>query len=657
MPRPARPGCRRGIALGGAAALALGLAMEPSVASAQDLQAPGFLLHRFTPATPGSDWFVLESLDFRGNLRPSVRAGFDWSQKPFVMKDATSLDAGYIVERQMFMHLGIGLNLAHRARVAVDLPIAVDQKGTGSPPINGIVYPGPGGGEVGDVRATLDLRLFGEYGDPFNLAVGTHVFFPTASGQYTSDAIVRAMPRLMMAGKAGLFSYAVNFAFLSRDQIAEEWFGGYGIGHELFGGAALGVSPVPAVMLGAELSAFTKVTDGDILKKRSTPAEVLFGAHFLVADQLRIGLGAGPGISPSKGSPEVRFLARIAWSPPIAPPDGDGDGILDAADACPTVPGPRTDDPTKNGCPLPPDRDRDGINDSDDACPDDPGIANDNRAMNGCPAPRDRDSDGVFDPTDACPDTAGVKTDDPKTNGCPPPPPDADKDGILDADDACPEKFGEKSDNPKTTGCPDGDGDGVRDPEDACPSAAGPANTDIAKNGCPLARVEKGQVRITEQVQFKSGSAVILPASNTLLEAVAKILKDNPDIKKVRIEGHTDNRGGKRMNKTLSSKRAASVARWLTTKGGVEKARLTSVGHGMDRPIGDNDSDIGRQSNRRVEFHIVDPSPDALESKPADPPKRSGTTPPGATPSGTSPGATPAGTTPTPGGAKPGTPN
>ena len=118
------------------------------------------------------------------------------------------------------------------------------------------------------------------------------------------------------------------------------------------------------------------------------------------------------------------------------------------------------------------------------------------------------------------------------------------------------------------------------------------------------ARVEQGQVRILEQVKFKTGSATILPESDAVLDAVAKVLKEHTEIKAVRVEGHTDNRGGKAMNKKLSTKRAASVATWLITKGGMERAGITSQGFGRGRSIGDNRTEEGRRDNRRVEFHI-----------------------------------------------------
>ena len=589
-------------------------------AEAQQLRLRGLQLDSFTPATPGSDWFVLESLDFRGKARPAFRVGFDFVHKPFVYEDAAGDEVGAIVERQISLNVGVGLVLADRLKLSVDLPIYVNQTGEDNVAIGNIIYPGPSSSALGDIRATADLRLAGEYGSPFSMAIGAHVFFPTGKeADYTSDGVVRVMPRLMMAGDAGLFAWAMNVGAHFRDEITDQVFQGVGVGHQLTFGLAAGIKPVPQALIGAELVGMTDLVHDDFLEKRATPLELLFGARFVIADQVRIGVGAGPGLTNAIGTPVVRVLARLEWFPGVTPADRDADGIPDDTDACPDTPGVRTGDAATNGCPPPPpDRDRDGILDTEDACPDDAGERTNNPATNGCPPPKDRDGDGVFDPTDACPDQPGDKTDDPQTNGCPPP--DRDKDGVLDREDACPDKAGEKSDDPKTSGCPDTDKDGIKDPEDACPEVAGARDPDPKKNGCPLARVEKGQVRIIEQIKFKTGSATILPESYPILEAVAKIMKENPEqTRKVRIEGHTDNRGGKAMNKRLSTRRAAAVMKWLTARGGIEKARLTSVGHGMDRPIEDNSTEDGRRENRRSEFHIVDPPPTDAPAAPAAP--------------------------------------
>ena len=89
-----------------------------------------------------------------------------------------------------------------------------------------------------------------------------------------------------------------------------------------------------------------------------------------------------------------------------------------------------------------------------------------------------------------------------------------------------------------------------------------------------------------------------------MLPEIVQLLKANPTIKKMMIEGHTDNRGAAAMNLDLSKRRAASVKSWLMQHG-IEPGRLDSEGYGMTRPIQTNDTNEGRQANRRVEFKIT----------------------------------------------------
>jgi OmpA-OmpF porin, OOP family len=570
----------------------------------------GFALNRFNPSGGGSDWFTLESLDLRGQLRPALGLSFDFAHKPLVLYNADGEEVASIVERQIFLHVGAALNLAGRLRLGLSFPVAVNQLGE-EQRVNGITYLGPSGAAAGDLRAAADVRLLGEYGDPFRLAIGLEAFFPTGSqAAYTGDGLVRVAPRLLAAGDAGMVAYALRVGFQTRTTIEADQFQGVAFGNELTGAVAVGLRPTPNFLFGPELHGSSVVTKGSFFQQRATPLEVIIGAHLVVADDWRFSVGGAPGLTQGIGSPQVRMLARLEYFPAVPPPDRDGDGILDPDDACPDTPGIRTGDPRTHGCPPPPpppDRDGDGIIDSEDACPDEPGVRTGDPKTHGCPPPKDRDGDGIMDPDDACPDEPGEPTGDPKTHGCPPP--DRDKDGVLDRDDACPDQPGLKTGDPKTHGCPDSDGDGIPDPEDACPQQPGPRDPDPKKHGCPVARVEKGQIRILDQVKFKSGSAVILPESDGILEAVANVLRENPEIKKVRVEGHTDNRGGRAFNKRLSDRRAASVVKWLTTRGGIERSRLTSQGFGFDRPIATNRTEEGRQENRRVEFHIVDPPP------------------------------------------------
>jgi outer membrane protein OmpA-like peptidoglycan-associated protein len=89
-----------------------------------------------------------------------------------------------------------------------------------------------------------------------------------------------------------------------------------------------------------------------------------------------------------------------------------------------------------------------------------------------------------------------------------------------------------------------------------------------------------------------------------MLQEIANLLRVNPSISRMSIEGHTDDRGDASMNKRLSQDRASSVMIWLSSRG-VDADRLEAHGFGQERPIDANSSEAGRQANRRVEFKIV----------------------------------------------------
>ena len=109
---------------------------------------------------------------------------------------------------------------------------------------------------------------------------------------------------------------------------------------------------------------------------------------------------------------------------------------------------------------------------------------------------------------------------------------------------------------------------------------------------------------ILDKVFFRTGKATILKKSYSLLNAVAQTLQDNPQIKLVEVQGHTDSDGKDDYNLDLSNRRAASVMNYLTAYG-VDKARLQSKGYGETTPIETNDTDAGKAKNRRVEFKIL----------------------------------------------------
>jgi len=563
-----RPGLATSIVV--AAGLLLG---APSIAAAQT---EGFALNRFDPSERGSEWFVLESLQFDGESKWALGLVGDWAYKPLVLYEDGDEQAA-LVEDQLFVHLGGSVILEDSVRLSVSVPLALVVDGE-DVTVNGTPFGVDTGAAFGDVGLGVDARFFGKNRDPLRLGAGLGLHVPTGSRDaFTGDGSTRIVPRLVVAGDSGQLAYSGKVALDIRTQGDD--FAGEPFGSELQFAAAIGVRLLDEkLLLGPELSGATGVSEGDaVFARPTTPLELVLGGHYQLSDDWRIGAGAGPGLTRGLGTPALRVLASIEWSPAeeqvVAPKDEDGDGIVDTEDACPTVAGVATSDPKTNGCPAPQDSDGDGIVDTADACPSEAGVATSDPKTNGCPLPKDSDGDGIVDVEDACPTVAGTKTSDPKTNGCPPP--------------------------------KDTDGDGIFDPEDACPDQRGERSADPRKNGCPRALVEKGQIKILERIEFDTGKATIRGESDGVLQAVLKILSEHPEITKLRVEGHTDNQGTQGMNLVLSRNRAAAVVKWLVDHG-VDKQRLTSQGFGQSKPIDSNDTEAGKQNNRRVEFHIVE---------------------------------------------------
>ena len=109
---------------------------------------------------------------------------------------------------------------------------------------------------------------------------------------------------------------------------------------------------------------------------------------------------------------------------------------------------------------------------------------------------------------------------------------------------------------------------------------------------------EQGHVAV--YINFDTGKADISPDSKAIIDEIAQVLNDEPDLK-LRIEGHTDNVGADQANMTLSESRARAVAKALVQKG-IEAGRLVPIGKGETQPIGDNATEEGRAKNRRVEL-------------------------------------------------------
>jgi outer membrane protein OmpA-like peptidoglycan-associated protein len=101
------------------------------------------------------------------------------------------------------------------------------------------------------------------------------------------------------------------------------------------------------------------------------------------------------------------------------------------------------------------------------------------------------------------------------------------------------------------------------------------------------------------------GQATIQRESFRVLDAVADVLAKHPDLKRVRVEGHTDGDGSEAANLDLSQRRTAAVKTYLVGRG-IDPDRLIPQGFGESRPIDSNATEYGKANNRRVEFVVLD---------------------------------------------------
>jgi OOP family OmpA-OmpF porin len=114
------------------------------------------------------------------------------------------------------------------------------------------------------------------------------------------------------------------------------------------------------------------------------------------------------------------------------------------------------------------------------------------------------------------------------------------------------------------------------------------------------------KIEFKEKIQFEVNKAVIKPESFSLLHDIGEVIKQNPQVKKLSIEGHASAEGDAKKNKKLSDERAKSVVKHLVEKEGIDAARMTAKGWGVEKPIAPNDNEEGREKNRRVEFLVVE---------------------------------------------------
>lgn len=508
-----------------------------------------------------------------------------------------------VIAQQLVSTYTFGAQLWDRWQFSLTLPVALMQSGQNpSYPQDNDFFTAQSsvvttsGGWVGDLRADARVLAWKSTDESMAIASQLSVFAPTGNAtrsSFAGDGEVTATALVAGEYKIDDVTLVANTGVNVRPKVRlndPRKNNGIGVGNEWRW--ALGAFlPFPAWNMRAGLTFFGQTgleSDDPIVGKtlftaRNSPVEWLGEARFRFGEKSAWWAGPAVGslILGGYGAPDFRMTAVVGYRETL------GDDLTDferrkLEEAAAKKRRPRID------------TDKDGIYDDVDACVLDPEDGELPDPTDGCPKAKDTDGDGIVDLLDKCPTQP------------------EDKDGIEDFD-GCPES--------------DYDGDGIEDDEDACPEEPGVRATNPDDNGCPrFIRLEGKQIRILQQVQFKTGSAELLPVSFPILEEVASLMKIHTRIARVSIEGHTDNRGNANTNTKLSDARAHSVERWLTQRG-VEAERLEAHGYGQDRPIASNNDDAGRARNRRVEFHILEQA-NAAPAASGNPSASSGNTAP-----------------------------
>jgi outer membrane protein OmpA-like peptidoglycan-associated protein len=155
----------------------------------------------------------------------------------------------------------------------------------------------------------------------------------------------------------------------------------------------------------------------------------------------------------------------------------------------------------------------------------------------------------------------------------------------------------------------DWDKDGIIDTEDKCPRVPGPKEND----GCALYvalvpdEIAPVEIVIMQRIEFDTDNSVVLPAGEVVLEEIRALLEVNPQLLKIAIEGHADERASDKYNMELSRRRSDAVKRWLTDHG-IAADRLQSRGYGEREPFVSGTTPANQQTNRNVQFFITSPA-------------------------------------------------
>jgi len=570
------------------------LAAATVIGAAGSANAQSLDVQAFRPSPFAQDLFTVGTGQTKAPCWWCAGLYLNYQNEPLVLRAVDGKGESIIrrlVEHQITANLLASFTLADWFALGLDVPVIAWQDGQD---LAG--FPSASAFGMGDIRIYPRFRLANVKDGLFTLGFEPTIIVPVGGfiDKYMGRNNVAFLPTLQFGLDFGRGGLAINAGVLAS--VADADFGNLDMRHMLHlkAGAWGGVVKDKLDLL-AEVSVATPLTDA-FQDLKELPVEVLGGLTWHATPNFDFNLGAGGGITKGATAPAYRVFtgfqfhcAPKAPPPPACVPDPDGDRLCspcvfdqgreaEFAAAC----------KGRDQCPAVAE-DFDGFQDGD-----------------GCADP-DNDQNGICDPWVA---EKGQSKEYAKTcrlsDKCPDEP--EDKDGFED-DDGCPD-----CDNDKDRICdPWVVEKGLEakcgcKPVDKCPNEPENYNTFQDDDGCPDKAVEvtNKAVLILQEVLFYFDKTTIKEQSFPLLDEVIQTLKDNPQLKRLEIQAHTDERGNDGYNLKLSKGRAKEVFDYCV-KNGIDPKRLTSRGFGETQPVVKGaKTEEDHQRNRRVVFKILE---------------------------------------------------
>ncbi len=571
------------------------LVLLPLLPATEARAEDGFQTLRFRPSLDGQGILTMDGATQTPDTLPTASLFLDYARRPLVVTGPDGEVLRELVGDRVTATAQASLRVARGVTLGLAFPYAVWQQGetlSAAPSATGSALAGRA---AGDLSLLAKFVAFDERSSPWGLAFNLGVSAPTGdTAAFTGREGIAADASIVMTGRRRALRVGASAGVRAQGQALVQ---GIEDGPALTAAAGLSWVPGNRAWLDVGVNLETPL-QGPFADAALDRAEAGATASVRLADRVVATVGAMVGVREGFGVPAVRGIAGLAWAPP--PPnlqeeldeaerrrlqaekeareraerlDTDHDGLPDVRDPCPLNAEDVDGFQDEDGCPDD-DNDRDGADDGQDACPNVPEDADGFEDADGCPD-QDNDGDARDDARDVCPNTA------------------EDFDDYEDAD-----------------GCPDWDNDGdtVADPDDLCPDEPEAFNGVQDEDGCPersLAVLAPNQeaIQITDRILFAYKSYRIRPESWPVVDAVAKVLREHNDLKKLRVAGHTDHIGTEAKNLRLSRQRADAVRKALIRRG-IPHARLETKGYGATRPLIPRSRGAETVRNRRVEFVV-----------------------------------------------------